>query len=542
MKPVFVILLCCFGNTLYGQPDFILFNGKVFTSDTRKLWEEAVAIKGNRIIAVGKNEDIAKKKGRTTKLIDLRGHPVIPGFNDAHAHIGPNYPSHIIQLSKNPADPTPWSKIQDSIRRAVRELPHGTMITASINPDLFEEREARTAALDILAPDHPVVLEAWTGHGKLVNTSAMTLLKLNEGSEFAGGRVDRDANGQSTGYLEEYAGFRLSSTLTSKLSLSAAIKDLQQFHEFTASLGITSFQNMCTSFSPAVAMQVYQEHAFSCRTRLIAFPLPDSLELRLPEWKPLFNFKNQLTYGSGIKLILDGTPIERLACMRKPYADKNTFGRLNFTPNQLKAFMAFALANKQQIVVHAVGDSTIKTIIKTMRDLHPDAFWRNQRVRLEHAEMAVVDEQGFQSLKDLGIIIVQNPLHLALPDIMGARLDSSRTRYLQAMRSLLDKEVHFALGSDGPINPFLNLMFATIHPDNPREALTLEEALIAYTAGSAFAEFMESEKGTIAPGQLADLAVLSQDIFEIPREQLPATQSILTFLDGKIVFDKKILR
>ena len=227
MESIFVILLCCYGSTLFGQPDFILFNGKVFTSDKHRLWEEAVAIKGNRIIAVGKNEDIAKKKGRTTKLIDLRGHLVIPGFNDAHAHIGPDYPSHILQLSKNPADPTPWSKIQDSIRRAVSALPRGTMITASINPDLFEESEARRAALDILAPDHPVVLAAWTGHGKLVNTSAMKLLNLNEGSEFAGGRIDKNGNGRSTGYLEEYAGFGLSSTLTSKLSLPAALKELQ---------------------------------------------------------------------------------------------------------------------------------------------------------------------------------------------------------------------------------------------------------------------------------------------------------------------------
>jgi predicted amidohydrolase YtcJ len=124
---------------------------------------------------------------------------------------------------------------------------------------------------------------------------------------------------------------------------------------------------------------------------------------------------------------------------------------------------------------------------------------------------------------------------------MRHRLDGSRTHYLQAMRSLSDNDIHFALGTDGPINPFLNLMFATIHPDNPPEALTLEEALIAYTAGSAFAEVKEAEKGTITVGQLADLAVLSQDIFEIPRDRLPATESILTFLDGQIVFDKKVL-
>jgi predicted amidohydrolase YtcJ len=241
-------------------------------------------------------------------------------------------------------------------------------------------------------------------------------------------------------------------------------------------------------------------------------------------------------------MILDGTPIERLACMRKPYADKNTFGRLNFTAEQLKSFMNFALQNNQQIIIHAVGDSAIATIINTMRDLHPDNFWKDKRVRLEHAEMAVVDKQDLKALRDLGIIVVQNPLHLTLPEIMGQRLDKSRTRYLQAMRSLIDNDIHFALGSDGPINPFLNLMFATIHPDNPPEALTLEEALIAYTAGSAFAEFKEMEKGTLAQGQLADIAVLSQNIFEIPREQLPATESILTFLDGKIVLDKKLLK
>jgi predicted amidohydrolase YtcJ len=542
MKPRLAILLCLITNTLFAQPDFILYNGKVFTSDKRALWEEAVAIKGNRIIAVGKSEVVRKQKGRTTKLIDLQGHLVIPGLNDAHAHIGPDYPSRVLNLSKNPADPTPWPMIQDSIVRTVRELPPGTMITGSINPDLFEDTEARRAALDILAPDHPVVLAAWTGHGMIVNTSAMKLLNLKEESEFAGGRIEKDNNGRSTGFLEEYAGFHLSATLTSKLSQAAAIKELQRFHEYTASLGITSLQNMCTSFGPAAAIQMYEGHFFSCRTRLIAFPVPDSRELRLAEWKPLFNFNSKLTYGSGIKMILDGTPIERLACMRKPYSDKNTYGRLNFTPNQLKAFMTFALENKQQIMIHAVGDSAIATIIKTMRDLHPDAFWRDKRVRLEHAEMAVVDKQDLQSLKDLGIIIVQNPLHLTLPDIMGSRLDSSRTHYLQAMRSLLDNKIHFALGSDGPINPFLNLMFATIHPDNPREALTLEDALIAYTAGSAFAEFKEREKGMIVRGQLADLAVLSQDIFEIPREQMPATQSILTFLDGQIVFDKKMLR
>ena len=541
MKTLIAILLCLAYTSMFAQADFILYNGKVFTSQKDHLWADAVAIKGNRIIAVGTN-DITKQKGPNTKLIDAGGRLIIPGFNDAHAHIGPDYPSRFINLAENPANPTPWSMVRDSIARVVWDLPPGTMITASINPDLFQDPEARRIALDVLAPSHPIMLVAWTGHGIILNSAAIKLLKLAEGIENAGGRIEKDGNGRSTGYFEEYSAFHFSAKLSSRIPIEESVTEIQRFHEYTASLGITSVQNMCTSFDPTAAMQVYRDRSFPCRTRLIAFPTTDSRGLRLSEWTSFFSFKSNHTNASGVKMVLDGTPIERLACMRKPYADENTFGRLNFTPQQLKAFMTFALQSNQQIMIHAVGDSTISTIIKTMRDLHPDEYWKNKRVRLEHAEMAVVDKQDLKSLKDLGIIVVQNPLHLTLPEIMSQRLDKSRTRYLQAMRSLIDNDIHFALGSDGPINPFLNLMFATIHPDNPPEALTLEEALIAYTAGSAFAEFKEMEKGTIASGKLADIAVLSQNIFEIPREQLPATESILTFLDGQIVFDKKLLK
>lgn len=542
MKIFIALLLCLAYPSLYGQPDFILYNGKVFTSNKDRLWQEAVAIKGNRIVAVGKNDIVSKQKGPNTFVIDVGGRLVIPGLNDAHAHIGPDYPSRYINLAENPAQPTPWAMVRDSITSVVEKISPGTLITASINPDLFQDMEARRANLDALAPDHPVMLAAWTGHGIVINSAAMNLLKISEAIDIAGGRMEKDSNGQSTGYFEEYAAFHFNAILASILPIEESVQELQRFHEYTATLGITSVQNMCTSLNPKAAMELYGGHSFPCRTRLIAFPTADTHDLQLTEWKPIFNFTSNHTHGSGVKMVLDGTPIERLACMRKPYADSNTFGRLNFTPAQLKSFMTFALENKQQIMIHAVGDSAVATIIKVMRDMHPDEFWRNKRVRVEHGEMAVVDKQDIQSLKDLGIIVVQNPLHLTLPDVMGQRLDKSRTRYLQAMRSLIDNDIHFALGSDGPINPFLNLMFATIHPDNPPEALTLEEALIAYTAGSAFAEFKEAEKGKIAVGQLADLAVLSQNIFEIAREQLPATESILTFLDGKIVFDKKILK
>lgn len=246
---------------------------------------------------------------------------------------------------------------------------------------------------------------------------------------------------------------------------------------------------------------------------------------------------------SGIKLILDGTPVERLACLRQPYSDRsNEYGRLNFSEGQLRGYMEYCLAHQQQIIILAVGDSAISTIIRTMRKMHPDDFWKDKRLRIEHGELAVVQRGDIQTLKQLGIIIVQNPTHLALPKIMSDRFGTERGVYAQAMKSLLENGVVLAIGSDGPNNPFLNMMLATFHPDNPKEAITLEQAVIAYTYGSAYSEFKEKDKGTLSKGKLADLTVPSQNIFEVTPDKLPLTESILTIVGGKVVYDKKLLK
>lgn len=533
---VFGTLVC------HAQPDIILHNGKIFTADRTGLWAEAIAIAGTRISAVGNDADVLKLKGSQTRVIDLEGHVVVPGFNDAHAHLGASPSGREFLLVADPAQPTPWEVVRDSITKIVKEVPVGTWIRTYVNPDLFEDKRAQRLTLDSIAPNHPVLLSGWTGHGEIMNTPALQIAGFNDQSVLAGGTIHKMKDGTLSGRVDEYAGFTLSSLLTADYSTERTVGEMRNFHRNTASWGITTMQNMCTAFTPERAQEVYAKPDFTCRTRLIAFPATDEQGLRLDEWKPLFRTFNNLTYGSGVKMILDGTPVERLACMRERYHDRDTHGMLNFSIGQVKDFMRFALANNQQIMIHAVGDSAIVTIIRAMRQLHPDSFWKDKRVRLEHAEMAVVTRDDLQTLKDLGIVVVQNPLHLALPDLMKQRLGTRRTKYLQAMRSLIDNGIPLTLGSDGPPNPFLNMMFATLHPNNPAEAITLEEAVIAYTHGSAYAEFSEKDKGTLVAGKLADLAVLSQDIFEIPVQQLPATTSVLTFLDGRVVYDAQVLK
>ena len=248
MKPLLIVFFLATGFFSFGQADMILHHGKIFTSNKSNLWVEAIAIKGEHIMGIGKNEEVMKLKGSLTKLIDLENHLVVPGFNDAHSHIGANIPSKEIVLFHNPSDGTPWEMVRDSLAKFVKEVAAGTLIQASINPDLFEDDRARRKLLDSIAPHHPVMLNAWSGHGKILNSAALTWLGFNEHSSFDGGRLETDSNGKLTGFMEEYAGYRTGSLISGKIPVNKIIEDLQGYHKYTASLGITTMQNMCTQF------------------------------------------------------------------------------------------------------------------------------------------------------------------------------------------------------------------------------------------------------------------------------------------------------
>jgi predicted amidohydrolase YtcJ len=184
----------------------------------------------------------------------------------------------------------------------------------------------------------------------------------------------------------------------------------------------------------------------------------------------------------------------------------------------VRAVLREALANREQLMLHVGGDSALSLVLSMMQSLAPDSAWRPLRVRFEHGDGLVNDLQP--AARRMGIIVVQNPTHF------GA----------QPLASIAAAGIPIAIGSDGARNPYLNIMLAVDRRDNPGEAITREAAVIAYTRGSAFAQFAEHQKGTLAPGMLADLAVLSQDIFIVPLESLPSTVSVLTMVGGRIVY------
>lgn len=167
--------------------------------------------------------------------------------------------------------------------------------------------------------------------------------------------------------------------------------------------------------------------------------------------------------------------------------------------------------------------------------ISPQTDWAKKRVRIEHGDGMAADL--IARARKLGVVVVQNPTHFAPPDLFQRRWGQN----MQPLRSLLNAGIHLAMGSDGPLNPYLNIMLATIHPNNPKEAITREQAVEAYTRGSAFAEFAEGEKGTISAGKLADLAVLSQNIFTGPANSLLGVESVMTIVGGKIVYSSGAL-
>ena len=240
---------------------------------------------------------------------------------------------------------------------------------------------------------------------------------------------------------------------------------------------------------------------------------------------------------SGTKWIMDGTPIERLALLRAPYADApKTSGRQNFSGVDLRAFLHRAQDAHEQPMLHAVGDGAIAAVLDALEDTGGER-WKPLRPRIEHGDM--LQAADFARAARMGVTIVQNPSHFMIASLIQQRFGPERAARTDQVKATIAAGVSFAIGSDGPMNPFLNIMFAMMNQTSPSQALTVEQAVAAYTRGSAAAELAERQKGTIAPGMLADVALLSQDIFKTPLTDLPRTTSVLTIVNGRIVHEAK---
>lgn len=515
-----------------STPEIAIVNARVYTGDAARPWAEAVSIHNNRIAAVGTTAEI--KAAGAARTIDAAGRLLVPGFNDAHVH--PGAMPEATRLEGPPAvehDPT-LDEVIARIKAATPNTPAGRWIVGEVGSFVLDDPRATRATLDPLTPDHPLLLHAWTGHGAIVNSAALRVLKIGETEpDPAGGFFGRQADGKTlSGLAHEYADYDLRRRLSMIPDRAAQVKAFEAFAAEAAGFGITSVQAMMTAYPADEAAPWIAAANLPVRMRLIDFPLTPMTEWREPLSRRARSTSPIVTI-SGTKWIVDGTPVERLALLRQPYADApKTLGRSNVSDVDLRAFLKRALDAREQPMFHAVGDGAIAIVLDALQDTG-GVRWLTLRPRIEHGDM--LQAEDFARAARMGVVLVQNPSHFMIAPVMQQRLGPARTGRADQVKGTIAAGVRLAIGSDGPLNPFLNIMFAVMNPTNPSEALTVEQAVAAYTRGSAHAELADRQKGTIAVGMLADLALLSQDIFKTPIADLPKTTSVLTIVNGRIV-------
>jgi hypothetical protein len=291
--------------------------------------------------------------------------------------------------------------------------------------------------------------------------------------------------------------------------------------------------------APARAVAIFEAIPTQIRIRVMRMPGTTPAGRDIQEGHGVPRHPSPLITVSGTKWMLDGVPIEGTFTPRD--AHKSLAGPhfdelfrdlpLTYPQKEISAMLQESLEDDDQLMVHVSGYPAAKAMLEAMEAAGGQKIWAARRVRFEHGDGIFPDLTP--RVKALGIVVVQNPSHFM------AALSSGPDAFelSQPFKSLLAAGIPVALGSDGPTNPYLNIMFATLHKNHASEAVTREQAVVAYTLTSAYAEFAEKEKGSLQPGKLADLAVLSQDIFTVPTPALPGTTSILTMVGGKIVYD-----
>jgi predicted amidohydrolase YtcJ len=395
-------------------------------------------------------------------------------------------------------------------------------------------------ALDKMAPHNPVSLGTFTGHAVILNTAGLRFYHINENQpDPLGGRFERDAKGRLTGTVREYALLNVERAAADRVPDSEAIVQLRQQLDEAAKYGVTSIQELSVAMAPSRAVALLEAIPKQIRVRIVRMPGTTPSGRDIDEGRGVPENPASLITVSGEKWLADGVGVEGTLTPRgawkipaKPPLDSIEADLpLEFPTGEYRTLLQESLKNDDQLLVHVSGNRSAETILDAIDATGGASVWKGRRLCFEHGDGIFPDQ--YARIKQDGIIVVQNPIHLA-PIVPPGVVAFEKS---QPLKSLLAAGIPLALGSDAPTNPYLDIMFASNPGNRPSEAITREQAVIAYTRTSAYAEFQENDKGTLEPGKLADIAVLSQDIFTVPTPELPKTVSVLTMVGGKVVYE-----
>jgi predicted amidohydrolase YtcJ len=526
----------------------IITNAAIYTVDKQRPKGEAVAVIGDRIVAVGSRSEIALWRGAKTMVIDAGGKLVLPGFNDAHVH----FIQGGAQLEQvNLVDAATPDEFANRIAEQVTKTPRGEWILGGRwDETKWSKPELPTRELvDPITADTPIFVERYDGHEGLANSAAMKLAGVNaKTADVPGGVIVRNANGNPTGIFKDAAMtliYKSIPPMTHEQRLRAARAALKH----AASLGVTSVQHMNPEFADVGAYSELAEKG-ELTTRIYAAPMET-------EWRDQARVGIRHAWGSSylrlgaVKGYADGSLGSRTACMFEPFADDpGNHGLLSdemHPPSAMRDRLMQADAAGLQVRIHAIGDRAISMILDIFGDIEREHGYHDQRFAIEHAQHMA--QKDFERFAKLHVIASMQPYH-AIDDGRWAerRLGHDRARYSYAWRSFLNHGVTLAFGTDWPVAPldpiqglYAAVTRATLDGKNPggwipEERITLPEAVEAYTVGAAFAEFQEREKGSITPGKLADMVIMSDNIFALKPEAIRNAKVETTIVGGEIVY------
>jgi len=544
------------------KADIIFVHANIYTGVSANtqfssiLREEAIAVRGDRILAVGKTTDLQKLKGPATQVIDLGGHFVMPGFNDAHLHLADAGQQ---KLGVDLAGVKSLDEMRDRLAAKVQTAKAGEWILGGGWDETLWPVKALPSRwdLDEVSGSHPVFLDRVDGHLAVANTRALQLASITLASRNPqGGKIDRNEAGEPTGILRDTAQDAVRLVIPKlnheqmREAIEIALADLAEH-------GITSAQDYSPDWEN---FQIYEE-----------LEKDGKLTARISEWLPFDETVEQLDkkrtshpqsdlmlHTGMLKGFMDGSLGGHTAALREPYADdpKNS-GLARYDAEKLNAMTRERVLAGFQVGFHAIGDKGIQMALDAFAEAEKAAKEANvkganggddYRLRIEHAQ--VTTPAQIAQFKQLRVIASMQPSHV-LTDMRWAeaRIGPKRAATSYAWAAFLNTGVTLAFGTDynvEPVSPFRGLYVAiTRKSENgkqeffPEQRITIDQAIAAYTTGSAFAEFEENEKGKLVSGTLADFVVLDRDVTASSAENLLGTKVLRTVVGGKTVYEAK---
>jgi len=551
----FIPMVLLLGLSFSCQPpsknemaDLVFLNGVLWTVNPNQPKAEALAIKGNRILKVGSLSEMERVTGDSTKVINLEGAFVLPGFTDSHTHfLDGGFSLSNVQLreAKTPDDFV--SRIEDK----VQELGEGAWIlNGNWDHQQFDPPELpKKEWIDPVTPNNPVCVNRHDGHMVLVNSVTLKIAGISKDTPAPnGGEILRDPRtGETTGILKDAAMDLVTEhipepTLEEKMgAVEVALKHANSF-------GVTSIHDMSNTSNFEVYRELLGQKKLTARL-YVYIPI-SAIDLLTGPEKRVFP-RNDFLKIAGLKGFVDGSLGSSTALFFDSYLDDPSKRGLlvadMFPEGIMEKRLTAADQAGLQVAVHAIGDEANHIILDLFEKVMEKNGKRDRRWRIEHAQHLIPED--FERFGKLSVIASVQPYH-AIDDGRWAeqKIGRERSRHAYAFRSLLESEAVLACGSDwtvAPINPLTGIYAAVTrrtlegnNPDGwfPEQKISMVEAIKGYTLNAAFTEFAEHLKGSLEEGKLADVVILDQNLFEISPEKILDTKVIMTVLDGKIVY------